>query len=240
MMSLEQYLTKDASLRPPVPTPTRWTPPQRSRASRRISMRSKGSSRGAFVANGFSIVYESKLEYWVGLACLARHDVADLLDQPPAVEYVDDDGVVRQHTFDYLVTFIDGTRVLVAVKPNSKVQSSGIDRIVELVAEQISPSVADHVVLITEAKLTADDRFNAELIHAVRRGTNSKDDVVIARLVGRLRNTTTVRSLVDASGLNGHGFGAVVRAIASGRLCLTEPCRIDYDAIVRSGKRKAR
>jgi hypothetical protein len=238
MLTLEQYLTPDPMLRPAPPTPTRWTSTRPSRATRKISMRSKGSSRGSYVAGGYTVFYESKLEYWVALAYRARPDVEDVEDQPPAVSYLDDDGIPRQHTFDYRVICTDGSRMLVAVKPSTKVASSGIARIVDLVAEQISTRIADYVCYVTETDLTADEKFNAELLHGVGRKPDSKHDKVVARLVRKLGRVTTVGALVERSGLGGHGFNAVARAIGCGKLVLTEPCRIDYDAPVGPPKGK--
>lgn len=240
MLTLDEYLAPDPMLRPALPTPTRWTPTRASRASRNISMRSKGSSRGSYVAGGYLVLYESKLEYWIALAYRADPDVVDVEDQPPEVFYVDDEGVRRQHTFDYRVTFRAGGRMLVAVKPSTDVASSGIARIVELVAGQISPAVAEYVCYVTEKDLTSDEKFNAELLHGVGRKPNSKDDKVVARLVAKLRGVTTVGAIVEASGLRGHGFNAVVRAIGQGTLVLRKPCRIDYDAAVERPRRKRR
>jgi hypothetical protein len=125
------------------------------------------------------------------------------------------------------------------VKPLALVEKSGIDRIVRQVAAQISPATADFVLLVTEEDLTPVDNFNAEVIHSAQKRNSPKQDAVVAGLAKKLRSETTIADLVDASGLGGSGFWAVVRAVAAGRLVLTTYRTIDYDAVVKRG-RKAR
>jgi hypothetical protein len=69
------------------------------------------------------------------------------------------------HIFDFRFTTTEGKRLLAAVKPAALVAVSGINRIVELVAEQILPSVVDFLVLITEEKLSRVDLFNVQVVN---------------------------------------------------------------------------
>ncbi|MEM7746909.1 MAG: hypothetical protein AAF346_01560, partial [Pseudomonadota bacterium] len=65
-------------------------PPNASRASRKIAKRSKHSSRGGVVVqlpcepHPRVVLFESKLEQRVLFLILARADVWDLREQPPA------------------------------------------------------------------------------------------------------------------------------------------------------------
>jgi hypothetical protein len=236
-MTLEEYLTPDPSLRPPAPSPEFIVATKVSRASRQISLHSKGSVRGFFVANGYQTWYESELERKVGFAFKARPDVVDVVDQPPAVPYIDEDGVERHHTFDWLVIKTDGSRYLVAVKPSGLVAKSGIQNIVDRIAQQVSAETADFVTLVTEKKLSRIDNFNGELIHSALRDDFPDDDAAIVALAKKLRGAATIESLVGESGLGGSGFRATVRAIARGELVLTDYRTIDYDAIVKRGAR---
>lgn len=238
MLTLQEYLTPDPSLRPPPPSPEFILATKPSRASRKISLNSKGSVRGFFVSNGYENWYESELEHRVAIAFLARPNVRDVVDQPPAVSYFDEDGVLHEHTFDWLVV-TNPSKYLVAVKPSELVAESGIEHIVELVAAQISPKIADYVVLVTEKNLTSTDNHNAELIQLARRDDLPGDDAVITKLARKLRRATTIARIVEASGLGGHGFNGVVRAIADGRLDLAAYGIIDYDAVVKRGLGKS-
>jgi TnsA endonuclease N terminal len=239
--TLKKILGRDPSLRPPRPRRERHRLPRASRASRKIKIGDKGSVSGALIANDIKIWFESQLEYWVLLVLLARSDVIDVWEQPTPVEYVDDDGVVCTHTFDFLVTLRDGTRIAIAVKPAAKVDSTGIKRAVELIAEQMSPAFAGYVKLVTDKSFNIADRINAQLIHAVSDDNEPEDDAVVAKLVKKLRGETTVEKLVAASGLKGYGFRAVVRSIGAGHLTLTDKnCAIDDDTVVARGPRKVK
>lgn len=236
--SLEEYLTPDPSLRPPAPEPMFIPDTLPSQASRAISLHSKGSVRGFDFFYGRKTWYEAELELKVGLVAKARHDVAELVEQPPAVVYTDDQGRERRHTFDWRVVKKDGSKVLIAVKPAALVQKSGILRIVDLVASQISRNQADFVTVVTEHDLTAIDLYNAEAMHHASRDPAPADDAVIARLSKNLRRPTSIADLVDRAKIGGYGFDAVVRAIADGRLQLTEYRKIDYDAVVAPAKKR--
>lgn len=122
------------------------------------------------------------------------------------------------------------------MKRSEQVEKSGVRRVVELVAEQCPPDIADFVVLATEQKLTRTDTFNAKLLHSVTRETVPADDAIIDRLIRKMRGHTTIGELVDASAIHGSGFRAVVRAIAARRLVLTTYRTIDRDAVVKRGR----
>lgn len=236
MMTLQAYLTPDPSLRDPLPSPELIPFTKRRRASRQINLHSKGSVRGYLHINGHPTWYESELEAKIALSFRARPNVADIIDQPPPVSFFDDSGIRRTHTFDWCVVETCGTRTLVAVKPLKLVERSGIRRVIELVAEQLDPKIADFVVLATEQKLTRIDNFNAELIYSARRETILDDDAIIDGLIRKLRGPSSIGDLVEASGINGSGFRAIVRAIADRRLVLTAYCIIDADAVVQRGR----
>jgi hypothetical protein len=175
--------------------------------------------------------YESILERCCAILARLRPDIVDIAEQPPAIAYIDDDGERQAHIFDFVFTTTTG-RVLTAVKPSALVARTGIDRIVELVAEQISPSTADAVSLFTEEMLTETDLFNAEVVNLATRDEWPEDDAVVAKVIAKLKSETTVGVLVERSRLAGYGYDAVVRAIDAGQLRLVEYGEIDFDAVV--------
>lgn len=231
LTSLEEYLKPNPYLRPPQPCPELWTPPAPSRGLRHIGMRSRGSSRGHIVLDDCLLDFESRLERDVALAFLARPDTASVVEQSPIVEWVDDDGTVHEHVFDLHVTKTDGTRVAVFVKPSKLVKPS-MRRMLVLIAAQMSPLVAQRVLLVTERKLSRADRHNAELIQEVRREPYPEDDAVIADLIASLDGPVRIADLVEDSGLHGFGFRAVVRGIADGKLRLVKRGMIAHSALV--------
>ena len=231
LTSLDEYLKPNPFLRPPRPTPELWTPPESSRGLRAVPMRSRGSSHGHIVLVECLLDFESRLERNVALAVLARPDTDWVVEQSPRVEWVDDDGEVHEHTFDLHVMRTDGTRSAVFVKPSELFKPS-MRRMLKLIATQMSPSVAQQVVPITEKNLTRADLHNAELIQEVRREPYREDDAVIADLVADLNGPVRIAELVENSGLNGFGFRAVVRAIADGKLRLMKRGMIAHSVLV--------
>lgn len=233
MLTLAEYLAPDPSLRPPVPTPRLWAPPAPTRATLLPPLRSRGAAVGSLMHRHREHVFSSGLERTVGYVLATRYDTADLWDQPPAVDYVDDKGVFRRHTFDWRVIRTDRMKVAVAVKPAKHVERSGIQRVIELCAEQISREFADEILLLTETDITAAEKFNADLIHDMKRMSYPGDEAKVNGLITDLKAQTTVGCLVRASGLKAWGFGAVVRAIADRRLRMVASGRIGYDTVVR-------
>jgi hypothetical protein len=232
MMTLEEYLTPDPNLRAPRSCPEFIpdTPP--SMTSRPISLHSAISVHGWDFFDGRRVWYEAELELNFALLAKMRPDVAEVAEQPPAVIYVDDHGRERRHTFDFQLKLTTGSTGLVAVKPAALVGKTGIDRTVELIAEQIPPSRADWVLLFTDLDLSPIDLFNAQAIHHARRDPWPEDDAAMAKLLRRLKGETTIGELTANSGLGGYGFDAVVRAIADGKLRLIEYGMLDDDRVV--------
>ena len=111
------------------------------------------------------VCYEGALERCCLVVGRLRPGIVKVAEQSPSVTYIDDDGRRHRHIFDFRFTTTEGKRLLAAVKPAALVAVSGINRIVELVAEQISPSVVDFLVLITEEKLSRVNLFNVQVVN---------------------------------------------------------------------------
>ncbi|MET4370798.1 hypothetical protein ABIA99_003492 [Bradyrhizobium sp. LB12.1] len=236
-MTLEQYLTPDPSLRPPRPCPDFLPDPLPSLSSRTIGMHSAISVHGWDYIDGRKVFYEAELERLFAILAKMRPDVLAVAEQPPAIFFIDDQGLKRPHTFDFLLTTTAG-RELVAVKPAHLVEKTGVGRIVELVAEQIMPSVADYVVLFTDKELSDVDVRNAELLHGASRDPWPEDDAVVAKIVRKLKGEITVGELILASKLGGYAFDAVMRAISAGAVELVEYGAInDHTRLRLSGKK---
>ncbi len=162
---------------------------------------------------------------------LARNDVADVVEQPPAVWFVDADGRNRRHTFDFLVTMKDGTKIAIEVKPLAKVEKYHWRERLRRIAEQVE-GFADRYMLVTEANLPPDAVYNAALLHAVRRDVQPEHDEQIRRLTADLHGSVTVADLVARSGLAGDGFRAIARLIGAGELIVAGRGRIDYPTFI--------
>ncbi|MCJ2120007.1 Tn7 transposase TnsA N-terminal domain-containing protein [Methylobacterium sp. J-001] len=218
--------------------PPPFTPPEGSTAARRIVVPDKGSLRGALVTRSERprvITYESNVERRVLLVLLARPDVVELREQVEPVSYADADGIPRKHTFDFLVTRSDGTRILVAVKHSGWVlRHPEFEPELALIARKVPKRMADRVVMMTDREASRDQVHDAALIHSARADRRPEDDRVVNALAISLVGTTTVGALVAASGLEGRGFRAIVRLIAKGVLRRPHGGRIAYGTEVSS------
>jgi hypothetical protein len=117
---------------------------------------------------------------------------------------------------------------------------SGINRIVELVAEQISPSVADFLVLTTEKELSRVDLFNAQVVNMATRDLCPESDAALAKVIRKMNGQASIGELVQRSALGGYGYDAVVRAVFAGQLRLVEYCKLEFDTLLtRAPKSKA-
>ena len=232
MMTLKEYLKPNTAVREPLPSPDWWTPPEPSLGLRHFTFASKASSRGVLIADNRCIEFESGLERKATLVFLARPDTRRVIEQSPKVEWVDEDGEVHEHIFDLQVDVRDGVRIAVDVKPSAKVKSSGIRRLHQTIAPQMSPNVAGKLLVVTEKKFSRADLYNAELIHSVFRDPFSEDDKVILGLIRKMKGAAPIAELVAKSKLQGYGFNAVVRAIAAGHLALIQQTMIVHGALV--------
>jgi hypothetical protein len=199
---------------------TVWHPTKLSQASRRPSLRGRGSVRGSLVDifGRREIVFESRLERGLAEMLLARRDVSDILDQPPPVRYVTADGRTRTHTFDFLARTADGIRLAIAVKPEAKVERSGIQAVLALVREQVGPRFADVYLLRTDRHITPDRVYNARLILRSRVCRDETDVAAMWAIVDTLPGSFRIADVVIHSKLAARGFNALI--------CLVDDCRL--------------
>lgn len=218
-------------------TSTTWKPPLASLASRRPAIKSTTSVRGTLVnpRTNREMVYESTLERDTACILMVLRGCRAVLDQPPAVAYIDDHGVRRWHTFDFLVVMNDGSRTAYAVKPARNVERSGLRRIVELIRQQ-RPDFADRFVILTEEQITVDHAANARLIIKSRRMRNEDHIAAVMAVVSRLGGSVKIADLLAATRNDGHGFMAVVCLIDIGVLEHAGPGRISHDSAVRPAR----
>lgn len=240
LMTSAEYFTPDPNIRDVRPHADFLADPLPSLSSRPdMSLHSAISVHGYTWIDGRQVWYESVLERCCALVGRLNPDVIEIVEQPPLVTYFDDQGIKRPHTFDFRFTRTGGARWLFAVKPKALVAESGVDRLVELVAEQLPPSVADYVTVFTEDMLSEVDLFNAEAVNLATRDAWPEDDAHLAKVIAKLKGETTIGDLAAKADLGGYGYDAVLRAIDAGKLRLVEYGRLDFDAVVaRPAKRK--
>lgn len=217
------------------PAGDRWSPPLPSIASRRPALWGRGSVRGWIVdpAANRELVFESTLERGMAELLAARRDVSQVIDQPPAVTYVDRTGRSRRHTFDFLAVMQSGTRIAFAVKPSAKVERSGIEDVIHQIRTQLGTGFADRFLLRTEQHITRDRIFNARLILRARKCRDHRAIETVRRLFPN-PGTVRIADLVRASGLGAAAFNSVVGLIDEGFLTPVGNARIDYTTPVQT------
>lgn len=181
-------------------------------------------------------LYESKTERGFIYISLASDLVVDYLDQPPPVTFRWPDGRKGEHTFDALLTFKDGTRAAVDVKPKEKVDKSLILKVQRLIEEQVGKAFADIYLLRTEDHVHPDDVYDAQLLLRARRLACAASDSIVAKLADGLHGWCRLHDLVATSGIGGDAFNAAVRLIGDGALEVRDCARVTYECFVRRAR----
>lgn len=213
-------------------------PPEQSRSTRKIALKSRGSCRGFAVLDNRVVKFESHLELMVFFMLALRTQTAVIEEQPPAVTYWDGESW-RSHTFDTHVIDRDASRMLIAVKPARNVERSGIKKTLCLIADQLPPG-SPSVRLVTDAHFSYVDRHNAMQAFDFLRFPVEEHDEAIAAMANDLVGAVRIADLVEASGLGAMGYRAAVRLIAQGVFApVNRNERITYDTLVRAARPSA-
>jgi len=136
-----------------------FRPPLPSRATRNVLKPSRNSSRGFLILKFPSdewprkYTYESILEKCFLVLMWLSADVHLIQEQPPFINYVDDQGRTKKHIFDFLVLLLNGQKIAVAIKPASRAEKLNFERELELVASAMPKTFADRVLLLTDKDL---------------------------------------------------------------------------------------
>ncbi len=206
--------------------------PERSPSSRNWGDRCPRATRTTFVSSGNRVVdCESGFEYRAANAFLARADVESIREQPPELRFVWPDGIPGRHTVDLLVRLRSGVTYAVLVKPSSKVASSRVEEIRDLLAAQAPRSFADYWVVLSERDVPRHVVANGIVIEDVRLHGPASDDPIVTRLAGIVTGRMTVAAATKLAG-GGDAFRALVRLLADGRLRLCHGVRIGMAALV--------
>lgn len=217
---------------------TPYQPPLGSRATRSFAARSKSSVRGFLFAHlpvqgrPRQIIYESHLERRVLLTCLARHDLADIRDQPPAIHYRTGTGAMRRHVPDFLMILQTGLRMAIAVKPMASAERLNFREELAFVRKAMSPVYADELLLVTDADLNDAEVRNAELLHIARQVVDADARQKIGNLLSDLQGERTIADILTQSGLSGRGWAALICAIHDGEARVDPGRRIGNRTLV--------
>lgn len=212
-----------------------WVPPSESLAARKFSLRSRSSFRGTIVnpRTNREMHYESTLERDAMYILMARPDVAEIRDQPPAIPYFDRDLRRRHHWFDLEVRLHCGRRYAFAIKPEKQVAKSGILDTLQLIREQRPRGCADVVALRTEQQITRARASNARLIVRAN-GCRVETDVdLIWSFAQSLQRPVRIAEILAATIPDALGLMAVVCLIGDGLLVPIGNGHITHETHVR-------
>lgn len=216
--------------------PASWDDPAASQGSRRISARSRGSARASLpITYGGSyhmISVESGLEYNWAIVIDGLLRPKYFIEQPPAIDFLDVDGVRRRHTFDFYIE-TEESRIYIQVKPLKFVERDMWEATMGLIATQLSADEVDEVLLLTDEDLHPDMIANAKLMRYVRRCPALAAEDNFVEILRRDDSIRTIGELVSASGLDGVAFVASLRLIDHGLLTVLDEGRISYASRVR-------
>ncbi|AWI55908.1 hypothetical protein [Sinorhizobium fredii] len=118
-------------------------------------------TNGASVFDNRQVQHESELEQQVSAVIQARHGIVEVRSQFPKVTYVDPEGRVREHIFDYWARFKNGFRLAIAVKYES--EKAELRPVLAGVQKKHRP-LFDDMRIMTERHATKDDFRNAKTI----------------------------------------------------------------------------
>lgn len=231
---LQRSLRPHAPWQPPAidltPMPVRL--PARREGSRPVSMATKGHNSSIVVdPNDFlAKELESGIEHNAYLVLTADPKVVDIVCQAPPIEWADRDGVIHEHTFDFLVTLENGMRPAVMVKSAGKVRRAQLENFAAELARQVPDDFADAVLLITDEDLPEWLVSNARLIRSARLDKPCARDADILERAKSSFGPVSIEELCRP--FAPFGARSVARLLYSRQLRQVEPGLIEPETLV--------
>lgn len=177
-----------------------------------------------------AILERKGLQHYLSQPCVVR-----VTGQVGPIKYVNAEGIRKEHTFDLFVVRSDGHKTLVAVKPFEIAVRDRLDLTLQQIAACVPAGFANEVALFTERTISRQQQVNNSRYHAIRRINDQEAELAVEDAVRQLKGSTTISDLVDAVGLAGRAYGAILNSIYRGVLHQVSAGLIDYGTIVRSG-----
>lgn len=215
--------------------------PLDSRSTCNLSERSRGRTfveTGAFRPHGGEsqkVVFDSLGEFDAFTTTSALYPVADMVEQPPAIEYIDADGRKRSKRVDQLYTFADGSKYAAEIKPAERARAQNLEVQLGYVAAAMPDDFADNLVLITEENYDQWEALNARRLFAYRREDDPEAAAIIAELADEIDLPVTIHELITKAAIGGRAWPEIFKAIYAGILRPIQDGVIDLDMLVEGG-----
>lgn len=183
-------------------------------------------------AGRFQIVgFESLNEYRTGLISFYRPGFYDLEEQIGPIVLRMPDGRKKEHFLDFRLTFKNGVRYGLSVKPNRKAVRDDFEAEMKALKIAGKQKVFDRLFVVTERHICPVQLANAELYHAAREPEPDLDAEVIGRL-SDIRDRMTIEQAIERTGLEGRALYSIMRHIRTGNLNMGPVGRIGLDTVV--------
>lgn len=158
-----------------------WVPPiPKAEGSHMPPRRNRFNARAFIpdVGTNIQIGNASWLELKCAMHFMANRRVVRIEDQALTIGYVDEADVKRSHRCDFLITFDNGKKLAVAVKPDDRVEARGLDKLLRILRSNLH-GAADDIIILTDAYLTSDRAWNSQSIIRARRARNDADCLML-------------------------------------------------------------
>jgi hypothetical protein len=159
--------------------------PQTSKGSRQHTEGRRGSSIGELLdrKNNQIIGFESDVKRKALLWLLTNRYVNSVLDQPPRIYFIDADGRLRWHTFDFYVRTICGKRIFIFVKTKKRIEEGGWVQRCQHMATFIDPKIANAIKIIDNTQISSILAANSGLFLAALGEAEPELDQQVLKLV---------------------------------------------------------
>lgn len=142
-------------------------------------------------------------------------DVTSLAEQQH-VEWIDERGKQRTHSFDLVVDSTMDGRVAYVVRPHERRTRAFVEQIARVKVFAISCGMVDDVRFLAQTDFDRATQYNAFLVHGCLEPEPVQDEAM-RDVVRALRGPASLGELRDLAG-GGAAFRAAIRLIASGHL----------------------
>ena len=202
--------------------------PAPSVAQHHIALSSPTNFSGQMVVGdgpGRVVLTNSHLELDWSMVLIARSDTANIFEQVE-FNWLDGDGNVHPHYFDFVIKQTDGLLIAYAVRPTGRSHGT-FNKVMPVIAKQaLASRVYADVRHLSEDDLDPIDLSNAWLLHGMRT-PDPEADMLAAAVLTQMSGVETLGTLSDRVQQGAWGFRALIRLIRSHHLRLVRSERID-------------
>jgi hypothetical protein len=165
-------------------------------------------------------IAESAAEAAAGLEAVMSPNIYDVVFQPSAVQFCDEDGVTRNYTHDLLVTFRNGHRRLIFVRNKASLLKPRTQRQIKAIVAATPKGAADDMIVVNANDYSRQRRDNLMRMHHFVFNPDADADEVLLETARSLNSFYFMKDLFPHTSISmPRAFAACYRLIARGDLC---------------------